>query len=149
MRSGNAAWDDGFRRRRLLVFIFTVLAYSAYYLVRNSIYYTAPAMVATPELAVDITSIGVISSVFPLTYGCSKFVSGVIGDVFSPRVMLATGLALTAAVNLAFGCANSLPWFVGLWALNGVLQGWGGPACAKLIPAWFAVGRRPMGQTTP
>ena len=84
------SWDAAFKRRRLFVFACTVIAYSAYYLVRNSIYYTAPAMVAAPDLAVDITAIGVISSVFPLTYGCSKFVSGVVGDVLSPRAMLAT-----------------------------------------------------------
>ena len=116
-------WDASFRRRRLAIFAFTVVAYSAYYLVRNSIYYTAPAMVAAPDLNIDITAIGVISSVFPLTcvsaplmfnlyrltlftsytpglltfphllgsYGCSKFVSGVVGDVLSPRAMLASG----------------------------------------------------------
>ena len=99
-----------------------MVAYSAYYLVRNSIYYTAPAMVAAPDLAIDITSIGVISSVFPLTYGCSKFVSGVVGDVLSPRIMLATGLALTASVNILFGLGTTLPWFVTLWAINGILQ---------------------------
>lgn len=99
-------WDASFRRRRLVVFAFTVLAYSAYYLVRNSIYYTAPAMVASAELGLDITAIGVITSVFPLTYGCSKFVSGVVGDVLSPRAMLATGLALTACVNILFGLGS-------------------------------------------
>ena len=31
------AWDDAFRARRLGIFAFTVIAYSAYYLVRNSI----------------------------------------------------------------------------------------------------------------
>ena len=101
-------WDTSFRRRRLIVFIFTVLAYSAYYIVRNSIYYTAPAMVASPALGLDITAIGVITSVFPLTYGCSKFVSGVVGDVLSPSVMLSTGLALTACVNVLFGCVSAL-----------------------------------------
>ena len=116
------AWDGAFRRRRLAIFACTVVAYSAYYLVRNSIYYTAPAMVAAPDLAIDITSIGVISSVFPLTYGCSKFVSGVVGDVLSPRIMLATGLALTASVNILFGLGTTLPWFVTLWAINGILQ---------------------------
>ena len=109
-RSSTAAreWDTSFRRRRLIVFIFTVLAYSAYYIVRNSIYYTAPAMVASPALGLDITAIGVITSVFPLTYGCSKFVSGVVGDVLSPSVMLSTGLALTACVNVLFGCVSAL-----------------------------------------
>ena len=109
---------------------------------RSSIYYTAPAMVATPSLGLDITAIGVISSVFPLAYGCSKFVSGVVGDVLSPRAMLASGLALTACVNLAFGCGSSLGWFVALWGFNGILQGWGGPACAKIITSWFASGER-------
>ena len=135
-------WDTSFRRRRLIVFIFTVLGYSAYYLVRNSIYYTAPAMVASPALGLDITAIGVITSVFPLTYGCSKFVSGVVGDVLSPSIMLSTGLALTACVNVLFGCGSTLGWFATLWALNGILQGWGGPACAKLISAWYAGGER-------
>ena len=122
-----AQWDGAFRRRRLLTFVFTVVAYAAFYLTRNSLYYTAPAMVAAPEvhlpapprtfprraadpvravcvcvpqLGLDITSIGLITSIFPLFYGCSKFVSGVVGDVLSPRAMLSCGLALTATVNL-------------------------------------------------
>ena len=52
-------------------------------------------MVAAPELNLDITSIGIITSIFPLFYGCSKFVSGVVGDVLSARAMLACGLGLT------------------------------------------------------
>ena len=43
------------------------------------------AEVAAPELNLDITSIGIITSIFPLFYGCSKFVSGVVGDVLSAR----------------------------------------------------------------
>ena len=54
----------------------------------------SPTAVAADDLAIDITSIGVITSVFPLCYGCSKFVSGVIGDVLSPRAMLSSGVAL-------------------------------------------------------
>ena len=91
-----AAWTPAFKRRRLSIFCFTVMAYAAFYITRNSLVYTAPAMVADAALGIDITSIGVITSVFPLFYGCSKFVSGVVGDVLSPRAMLAFGLALTA-----------------------------------------------------
>ena len=75
------------------------MGYSCFYLTRNSLYYTAPAMVAAPELNLDITSIGIITSIFPLFYGCSKFVSGVVGDVLSARAMLACGLGLTALVR--------------------------------------------------
>jgi OPA family sugar phosphate sensor protein UhpC-like MFS transporter len=61
--------------------------------------FTAPAMVATPSLGLDITSIGVITSIFPLCYGCSKFVSGVVGDMLSPAIMLGGGLIATGMVH--------------------------------------------------
>ena len=76
-----------------------LLGYSCYYLTRNSLTFTAPAMVATPSLCLDITSIGMITSIFPLCYGCSKFVSGVVGDVLSPSVMLGGGLIATGMVS--------------------------------------------------
>lgn len=131
-----------FVRHRLGVFLSILLGYACYYLTRNSLTFTAPVMVATPELGLTITSIGFITSIFPLCYGCSKFVSGVVGDMLSPGVMLGTGLFLTGLVNIAFGCSSALPVFCALWALNGILQGWGAPACAKILTAWFATKER-------
>ena len=80
-----------------------------------------------------------------LGYACyylTRNVSGVVGDVLSPSVMLGTGLLLTGAANLAFGASSTLPFFCALWALNGILQGWGAPACAKILTAWFATKER-------
>jgi sugar phosphate permease len=45
-------------------------------------------------------------------------------------------------IVLVIRCGSTLGWFATLWALNGILQGWGGPACAKLISAWYAGGER-------
>jgi sugar phosphate permease len=129
-------------RHRIGVFLSILLGYACYYLTRNSLTFTAPVMVATPSLGLTITDIGVITSIFPLCYGCSKFVSGVVGDVLSPGVMLGSGLFLTGLVNCAFGASSSMPLFCTLWALNGILQGWGAPACAKILTAWFATGER-------
>jgi len=85
-----------------------LLGYSCYYLTRNSLTFTAPAMVATPSLGLDITSIGVITSIFPLCYGCSKFVSGVVGDMLSPAIMLGGGLVATGLVwNVLFSCGKT------------------------------------------
>mmetsp|Transcript_17867 Transcript_17867/g.44225 ORF Transcript_17867/g.44225 Transcript_17867/m.44225 type:complete len:465 (-) Transcript_17867:978-2372(-) len=127
---------------RLTVFLSILVGYSCYYLTRNSLTFTAPAMVATPSLGLDITSIGVITSIFPLCYGCSKFVSGVIGDVLSPSVMLGGGLIATGLVNIAFGASSTLPFFCMLWAVNGILQGFGAPSCAKILTSWFAAKER-------
>ena len=48
--------------------------YSSYYLTRNSLTYTAPAMVADAALGMDITMIGAMTSIFPIAYGMSKYV---------------------------------------------------------------------------
>jgi hypothetical protein len=63
-----------------------------------------------------------MTSVFPIAYGMSKFISGVLGAKFSPTLLLAGGLMATAAVNIAFGFGSSLTWFCACWALNGMLQ---------------------------
>eukprot|EP00746_Dinoflagellata_sp_MGD_P067670 gnl/MRDRNA2_/MRDRNA2_27936_c0_seq1.p1 gnl/MRDRNA2_/MRDRNA2_27936_c0~~gnl/MRDRNA2_/MRDRNA2_27936_c0_seq1.p1 ORF type:complete len:925 (+),score=216.79 gnl/MRDRNA2_/MRDRNA2_27936_c0_seq1:105-2879(+) len=126
----------GFKAKRLLVFAFIVVGYSCYYITRNSLYFTAPVMV-DQGIVKDITSIGVITTVFPLFYGCSKFVSGVVGDRLSPRAMLALGLFMTGLMNVAFGCSSSIAFFCAAWGANGILQGFGGPCCAKMITSWF------------
>lgn len=96
--------------------------YSSYYLTRNSLNYVSPVMVADPKLALDITQVGAMTSIFPIAYGMSKFVSGVLGARMSPTVLLAGGLMATAAINVAFGFGTSLAWFCFFWALNGTLQ---------------------------
>ncbi|KAJ9513154.1 hypothetical protein QJQ45_029358 [Haematococcus lacustris] len=136
--SAEPVYSPDFVRRRLMVFFGIVIGYSSYYLTRNSLTYTAPVMVADPRLGMDITQIGAMTSIFPIAYGMSKFISGVVGARFSPTLMLAGGLMLTAAVNIAFGFGTSLTWFCFFWALNGTLQGVGGPCCARILTTWFA-----------
>ena len=48
----------------------------------------------------------------------------------------------TAAVNVAFGAGTGMAWFCTFWALNGVLQGFGGPCCARILTSWFATKER-------
>jgi len=137
-KDAGPVYSADFIRRRLLVFFGIVIGYSSYYLTRNSLTYTAPVMVADPTLGMDITQIGAMTSIFPIAYGMSKFISGVVGARFSPTLLLAGGLMLTAAVNIAFGFGTSLAWFCFFWALNGTLQGVGGPCCARILTTWFA-----------
>jgi sugar phosphate permease len=121
-----------FRRTRLRVFISIIVGYACYYLTRNSLTYVAPAM------SLDMTSVGLITSLFPLCYGCSKFVAGVLGDRLDPRTLLAGGLLVTSLANLAFGASSTMSAFCLLWCINGLVQGCGAPSCAKILTAWFA-----------
>jgi len=132
------SYPPAFVARRLLTFACIVIGYASYYLTRNSLTYTAPVMVADATLGLDITMIGAMTSIFPIAYGMSKFVSGVLGARFSPSQLLAGGLMATALVNIAFGFGTSLAWFCVCWGLNGTLQGVGGPCCARILTTWFA-----------
>jgi sugar phosphate permease len=78
--------------------------------------------VADPTLGLDITAVGLVTSIFPLCYGMSKFISGTLSDVLSPRVMLGGGLLATGIVNCAFGASSNLTLFCLFWAMNGILQ---------------------------
>jgi OPA family sugar phosphate sensor protein UhpC-like MFS transporter len=71
---------------------------------------------------VTITEVGAMTSAFPLAYGISKFVGGVLGAKFSSRWMLGGGLLATALINVAFGFSGSAAAFTALWFLNGSLQ---------------------------
>lgn len=54
-----------------------------------SLTFAAPVLVADKSLpGIDITSIGVITSIFPICYGFSKFISGVVSTKVSAQLML-------------------------------------------------------------
>lgn len=135
-------YSKDFIVRRFIVFAGIVIGYSCYYLTRNSLTFAAPVMVADPALNMDITQVGAMTSVFPIFYGFSKFASGVLGARTAAHTLLACGLMATAFVNICFGFGASLTWFCCFWALNGLLQGLGGPCCARVLTNWWASGER-------
>ena len=99
-------------------------------------------MVSDPSLGLSMTDIGALTSIFPIMYGMSKFVSGVLGSRTSPRLLLAGGLMATALMNIAFGFSTSMIWFAVFWSINGMLQGLGAPGCARILTSWFAAKER-------
>ncbi|KAK9864915.1 hypothetical protein WJX84_009121 [Apatococcus fuscideae] len=136
------SYPKAFVTRRLVTFVGIVIGYACFYLTRNSLTYTAPVMVADPALKMDITQVGTMTSIFPIAYGFSKFVSGVLGARSSPTLLLGGGLMCTAIINVCFGFGHSMVWFCCFWALNGILQGLGGPSCARILTFWFATKER-------
>eukprot|EP00891_Asterochloris_glomerata_P001064 jgi/Astpho2/1064/e_gw1.00017.33.1_t len=127
-----------FKRTRLLTFAVMWIGYASFYITRTSLNYVTPTMMKDASLGIHYTEIGALTSIMPIAYGASKFLSGVLGSKTSPRILLAGGLAAAALVNVAFGCGSALWWFVLFWGLNGLLQGLGAPACARTITAWFS-----------
>ncbi|CAG9466735.1 unnamed protein product [Pedinophyceae sp. YPF-701] len=137
-----AAENPQFRLRRLLCFVGIMIGYGCFYLTRTSLNFVAPVMEQDPTLGFNITKVGILASAFPIAYSCSKLVSGVLGDRMKPSQMLAFGMVSTAAANIALGLGNTMEWFVAFWILNGLLQGIGAPACARLMTSWYSSNER-------
>ncbi|MBK9123507.1 MAG: MFS transporter [Chloroflexi bacterium] len=71
--------------------------------------------------------VGILGTSMLWAYAVGQILAGQLGTRFSPRRIVAFGLAVTAAANLLMSAQSALAVMVGLAALNGVAQasGWG------------------------
>ncbi len=121
---------------RLRIFSGMYVGYIFYYFTRKSFAFAMPAMVA--ELGFDKSDLGLVGSILAITYGISKFVSGVMADRSNPRFVMAIGLFLTGVFNILVGSSSTILFFAIFWGLNGWFQGWGWPPCARLLTHWYS-----------
>lgn len=81
--------------------------------------------------------LGLILSGQNLAYAISKFLGGIISDKLSSRVLFSTGLLISGLAAMLFSMVNSVTLYTLTWFLNGLAQGVGWPAIAKLLKNWF------------
>ena len=121
---------------RLRIFYSMYIGYAFFYLTRKSFTFAMAPMMS--DLGFTKTDLGILGSILYITYGISKFVSGIMSDRSNPRYFMAVGLILTGIFNIFFGLSSSLILFAIFWGLNGWFQGWGWPPCARLLTHWYA-----------
>lgn len=125
---------------RLRIFYSMYFGYVFYYFTRKSFTFAAAAM--KRELGFDEVDIGMIGTIFALTYGISKFTCGVISDRSNPRYFMGIGLIMTGICNVFFGLFSSLTLLAIFWGLNGWFQGTGWPPSARLLTHWYSQSER-------
>ncbi|ATW46012.1 MFS transporter family glucose-6-phosphate receptor UhpC [Glaesserella parasuis] len=125
---------------RLHIMIGMYIGYAGFYLTRKSFNYVVPTLIT--DLGIDKNNIGIISTLFYITYGISKFISGVYLDKENPKHFMAYGLFLTGITNILFGLSSSVLMFTILWVINAWFQGWGWPSCSKLLTTWYSRNER-------
>ncbi|OBX03082.1 MFS transporter [Gallibacterium genomosp. 3] len=128
--------DQLYRYWRTHLMLAMYVGYAGFYFTRKSFNYAVPALIT--DLGIDKSDIGLMTTLFYITYGISKFFSGVFSDQSNPRYFMAIGLMLTGVTNIFFGLSSSLFMFMTLWILNAWFQGWGWPACSKLLTTWYS-----------
>jgi len=107
-------WRRAGRYARLTLTLPYARRYASFYLTRNSLAYVAPAMLKDPGMGMDLAKVGGLTSILPVAYGFSKFLSGVLGARTSPVMLLAGARrrALPPALPVTMhsrDCAHSSP----------------------------------------
>ena len=117
-------------------FIFcSMIAYAFFYITRKNLSMAQPLMIE--EGVITKMALGTIMTVHGVLYGLSRFVNGFWADRLNGRIFMAIGLALSALMNLLFGCSSLALLFAAFWIMNGWTQGMGFPPCAKMLTHWI------------
>ncbi|WED24958.1 MFS transporter family glucose-6-phosphate receptor UhpC [Vibrio sp. JC009] len=132
--------DDCYKHWRIHIMFTMYIGYAAFYLTRKNLNYVMPVMIS--DLGLDKSDIGMMGTLFYICYGLSKFVSGMMSDKSRPRYFMGIGLIITGIVNILFGFSSSIVMLTFLWILNAWFQGWGWPACSKLLTSWYSQSER-------
>ena len=111
------------------------VGYVFYYFTRKSFVYAMPGLIT--ELGFDKAQLGIMGTLFAVTYGASKFFSGILTDKANPRYIMAIGLFITGVLTISFGFSSSIFLFAIFWSLNGWFQGFGWPPCVKYLTEWY------------
>ena len=119
---------------RIRIFYSMYIGYVFFYFARKSFTFITPQLI---ELGYSYSDLGLLGTILSLSYGISKFFSGILSDRANPRYFMAVGLMLTGVFNILFGLSNSLILFAIFWGLNGWFQGWGWPPITKQLTYWY------------
>lgn len=126
--------------RAILIAIFSYLAYSCVYLCRLNL---SVASVGIKDLGIMTDSqIGLLSSLFLAAYASGKLMLGRVGDKLPPKLLIITGLSVSAITNFIFGFfIHDLVLYL-LWLLNGLAQSliWG--PILRIVSSNFSAERR-------
>lgn len=91
---------------------------------------------------------GFLDASFMFAYAVGLYLSGFIADRYDLRIVLGTGMCLTAGTVFVFGPVfewthfYSKPAYVAIWILNGLLQSSGWPSVVAVMGNWFGKGSR-------
>lgn len=144
--------DATYRSLRSRTFWGVTVAYSLYYVCRMSLSVVKQPLIDEGFLTAG--QLGLIGSALFFIYSIGKFINGFIADYCNIRRFMATGLFVSAAVNLLMGVFGLMNGWVGmtttvifisfafLWGINGWAQSMGSPPGVISLSRWFPQSRR-------
>jgi OPA family glycerol-3-phosphate transporter-like MFS transporter/OPA family sugar phosphate sensor protein UhpC-like MFS transporter len=127
--------ERSFRKAQTKFILSSAIVYAFFYLTRKNLSMAQPGMLE--EGIISTYAIGTMLTIHGIVYGLSRFANGFWADRLNGRIFMTVGIALSALMNILFGCASLSILFAVFWVLNGWTQGMGFPPCAKMLTHWI------------
>lgn len=131
-----AAIKKKFNAMRWRVFASITIGYAFYYIIRQSY-----SVIKKPLLASGIvtpTEIGIIGSIFFVTYGLGKFTNSFLADRMNNKRFFSFGLFISSLTMVGMGLVNSFVPLAVLWGFNGWFQSYGAGPSIVSLNQWFS-----------
>lgn len=119
---------------KYLIFSVIFFGYAMFGYNRKGVSFVIPKLL---EEGLGNEQVGLILSSQNLAYAISKFLGGIISDRLSSRLLFSVGLLTSGLAAVLFSLVDSVALFTLAWFINGLAQGVGWPAIAKLLKNWF------------
>ena len=142
--------DGVYKSLRNRTFWGVTIAYSLYYVCRMSINVVKQPLI--DEGILSAGQLGLIGSALLFVYAIGKFMNGFIADYCNIRRFMATGLFISALMNLLMGAlglfSSMIPMivifvsFAVLWGINGWMQSMGSGPGVISLSRWFSRSKR-------
>ena len=142
--------EASYKSLRSRTFWGATIAYSLYYVCRMSLSVVKQPLIDDGVLTAG--ELGLVGSALLFVYAVGKFMNGFIADYCNVRRFMATGLVISALINLLLGVLgffnSALPSvllfisFAILWGLNGWVQSMGSPPGVISLSRWFPQSKR-------
>ena len=132
MQTTDSAGLKSWRRR---IFLTLWITYASFYLCRVNLSVVIPKIVE--DIGCTRSTMGVIGSIFFITYAIGQFINGQFADKRNARFLILIGIFGSVCVNILFGLSSTILTMAILWGINGYFQSMGWPPCVKVISNWF------------
>ncbi len=111
------------------------IGYIGYYIIR--LIFTTEQNDIMRQYGFTTAEVGLVLSCFGIGYGISKLFMGALSDKSNTIRYLATGLIVSAILNIGLGATRNLYVMMILMLVMSIAQGMGAAACQRTIQLWW------------
>jgi OPA family sugar phosphate sensor protein UhpC-like MFS transporter len=130
------------QRWRVQIFLITWVAYAAFYFTRKAFSVAKLGIGEDPTFMLEKATMANLDALYLAAYAVGQFLWGNFSDRFGPRVVVLSGLVISALAALVMGTYATIPIFVTCTLVQGLAQSTGWSGLCKNIGSFFTTAER-------